>query len=160
MRKAILIISFLILFSFAGYSQALESVKVVIVNDSIYQMGLTNGRMQGLIPAPVVGRSIIVQSIDVRNKVLDRLYSPTGGTANYQIGYLNGSYWYDVASVSFDDINAKGNTTYFNNVVITSRLFEESQTDNAPLMIKFDRPLNFTAGSNRLTLYITYRILN
>ena len=159
MRKAIFIIS-LILFSQTGFSQALESVKVVIVNDSIYQMGMTNGRMQQLIPAPVAGKSIIVQSIDVRNKVLDRLYSPSGGTATYQIGYLKGSYWYDVCTLGFDEINAKGNTTFFNNVTIASRLFEESQTDNAPLMIKFDRPLNFTAGNNRLTIFITYRILN
>lgn len=159
MRKAILIIS-VSLFSLMGFSQALESVKIVIVNDSIWQMGLTNGRMMQLIPAPVVGKSIIVQSIDVCNKVLDRLYSPSGSQVNYRIGYQKGSYWYDVAVFSFDEINSKGNTTFFNNVTISSRLFEESQTDNAPLMIKLDQPMNFSAGSNLMTLYITYRISN
>jgi len=123
-------------------------------------MGKTNGRIQLLISAPIAGRSIIVQSIDVRNKVIDRLYSPSSSQAFYQIGYVKGSYWYDVALIDFDQLNATGNTTKYNNVEIKSRLWDESQTDNAPLMIKFNAPQNFTSGSNRLTLYITYRILN
>jgi hypothetical protein len=143
-----------------AFSQALESVKVVIIPDSIMQMGQTNGRQQLLIAAPVVGKSIIIQSIDVRCKVLDRLYSPTESEANYRIGYQKGSYWYDIAVFRWDDLNAKGNTTFFNSAVIGQRLWEESQTDNAPVYIKFDKPMNFTTGSNRLTLYITYRILN
>ena len=150
----------LLALSMLTFSQAMESVKVVIINDSILQMGKTNGRMQLLIPAPIVGRSIIVQSIDVRNKVIDRLYSPIASQANYKIGYVKGSYWYDVTTFSFDNLNARGNTTFFYNSQIESRLWDDTQTDNAPLMIKFDTPMDFTTGSNRLTLYITYRILN
>lgn len=148
------------LITIAGYSQSLETAKVVIINDSIIQMGQTNGRSQLLIPAPAAGRSIIVQSIDIRNKVNERLYSPSESGVKYKIGYQQGSYWYEVAEVDFDELNATGNTTYFKNLELISRLYEETQTNAAPLMIRFERPLNFTSGSNRLTLYITYRVLN
>lgn len=158
--KKIISLTIMLWISVTGYGQALENAKVVIINDSIIVMGATNGRMQLLLPAPQDGKSIIVQSIDVRNKVNQRLYSPDEGGAMYKIGYLQGSYWYDVAEVNFEDLNNKGNTTIFTSANVLKRLWEESQTNAAPLMIKFDRPMNFTAGSNRLTLYISYRILN
>jgi hypothetical protein len=142
------------------FSQALQSDKVVIVNDSILQMGLTNGRSMQVIAAPGSGKSVVIQSIDIRNKVLNRLYSATEGASNYLIGYQQGELWYTISTVPFDRLNSKGNTTFFWNVPQPQKLWEESMTDNAPVMIKFSTPMNFTAGNNRLTLYITYRILN
>ncbi len=158
--KRIISIAIMLSLSVTLWGQSIESTKVVIINDSIMAMGIINGRMQTVIPAPQEGKSIIVQSIDVRNKVNQRLYSPDASGALYKIGYQQGSYWYDVAEINFEELNSKGNTTIFTSATVMNRLFEETQTNAAPLMIKFDRPMNFTTGSNRLTLYVTYRILN
>ena len=159
MKKTIIIAAFWLI-STTTFSQATLTAKVILVNDSIKEMGRTNGRMQVLIAAPQAGTSIIVQSIDVRNQVINRLYSPTQSECNYVIGYQKGAYWYDVSVLPFDQLNSTGNTTFFYNSPITSRLWQETQTDSAPLMIKFDKCMDFTTGFNRMTLFITYRILN
>lgn len=158
--KKLMVLIVMAIISVSAYSQALESVKVVIVNDSLIQMGTTNGRMQLLIAAPAAGKSIIVQSIDVRNAVNNRLYSATTSDVNYLIGYAGTGHWNTVASIPFDKINSKGNTTFYYGISTTSTLWESTVTDAMPLMIRFDQPSNFSSGYNKLTLYITYRVLN
>lgn len=158
MKRVISIIA-LVCLTVALSAQTFESKKKVITNDSIIAMGLTNGRPQVLIPAPGVDKSIIIQSIDVRAVVGDRLYSPERTGITYQIGYMNGSYWYQICTLPFEAFNSAGNSTTYFSPAIETRLWNESETSNSPVMIRFDAPCNFTLGSNTLILYITYKTL-
>ena len=152
-----ILLAFAITFSQA---QSPQSEKKVIINDSIYVMGLTNGRAQLLLPAPVAGQSIIVHTIDIRYKVNARLYSPEQSEVDFEIGYQQGSNWNQVCSFPWTNFNKKANTTYYMTISLAGRIWEATETDAAPLMIRLSHPMNFESGSNRLTLYITYRVLN
>lgn len=150
----------MILASSACMGQELITTKVVITNDSIISMCKTNGCPQTLIEAPEPGKSIIVQSISVANEAHARLYSPDSGTCDYQVGYLNGSYWYNLAIVPFDQLNSSGNTTIYYNVNNITNIYDEAQIGSAPLVIKSSKAMNFTAGYNQMSIYISYRIID
>lgn len=143
-----------------GVTQNLTTSKVVIVNDSIYEMSSTNGRDQLLIAAPGANKSIMIENIAIMNSVGARLYSPDSGSANYLIGYRNGSYWYTVSEFSWDALNQQSNTNYSFVPPVDRTVWDALKTNNSPLMIRFNKPMNFSSGSNTLTIYITYWILN
>lgn len=150
----------MILASSACLGQDLITTKVVITNDSIISMCTTNGRPQALIEAPEAGKSIIVQSISMANETHARLYSPDSGSCDYQIGYLNGSYWYTLATVPFEQLNSSGNTTIYYNVNNITNIYDEAQIGSAPLVIKSSKAMNFAAGYNQMSIYISYRIID
>jgi hypothetical protein len=159
MKRVALLISFTLLFA-ACFSQTLQTSKIIIRNDSIYQMGQTNGRPQQIIGAPGENKLLSVQSLAITNRVNSRLYSPDSGSAVYHIGYKNGGYWYDLTSFSFEDLNKSSNSTVSFIPQLEQKFWDYNQIGNAPLMIKLNHPMNFADGYNELTVYITYWILN
>lgn len=158
MKKNV-ILAIMLICSTIAMSQELITSKVVIGNDSIYEMGTTNGRSQILIPSPLPGKSIVVQSINVTNVTHTRLYSPDSGSCEYLIGYQKGEYWYNLSVIPFDELNMTGNTTLYYSVQGISNIWNKSIIVDSPIVIKFSKPMNFTIGYNELTIIMSYRIL-
>lgn len=159
MRKKAILIA-LCFYAMTVLSQEVVTKNVIIPNDSIYEMSRVNGRQQVLITAPEAGKSIIVQSIVVSNEVHNRLYSPDSGSCEYLIGYQNGSYWYQLATLPFDQLNMTGWTTLFYTATGFMNVWDAGKISGAPLVIKLSSPVGFTDGFNKLTIRLTYCILN
>lgn len=136
------------------------TAKVTLISDSIVAMGVTNGKSCVLLPPPGTGKVIFIQDITIKYNVNKRLYSPDNSTAYYLIGY-QGNGFQEVARLNFGELNANSNTNTYSNVSMSASRWNEADILNAPLMIKFDRPMNFEGtGTNRIILYITYQVLN
>lgn len=147
--------------AFTLSAQSLVTDKVIILNDSIKAMGLTQGRPQTIIASPGAGKTILIQSIDMKYVVNKRLYSPNFSNVEYLIGYSDGAYFQEIARFNMSDLNKNGNTTYYYNLTIPNKLWENTATDNYGVVVKMSHPMNFEGdGSNRMVLYVTYRVLN